>query len=410
LKTKLNEEITLEKLQETVGEISENIFMGEFIDLQGDLQNIISFTHKLIRFFNKKLYYNYKDDTLTTDVSKLNEIQKFENIRDIYETMNFNILSNQDYLNLLPSIILLERIFTFNSMLSNSLNNSISRFISAENFCLMETKNTGDIETEVFNNDIDDRIFYVKKNKMLLLNHIKFTLLNNMNLAIGNYENRNIIFSNLENMLSKFIYLKDILVNNCDLNELLFFSTNIILHYNLSLNEIEKLSNSSKFNKEKVAHLEKLFQEFLISYLNYTIMISQQISNSVKNINLTLLKNFMNSIILLKKSEKENPKFSLLRDNNIIINNFLKDFVEEFFIRMIFSKQSRLLDFLKNHDAYLNLMEISQLFKIENFGDSISYKDLNENLISYVKIKSDENLDLLKYANENYKENNITNL
>jgi hypothetical protein len=375
-------------------------------------------------------------------------------IRDIYETINFNILTNKEYLNILPSIILLEKIFTFNSMISNSLNNSIHRLLFAEKFCLNEIfdekfENSSSDNFMNFDNDLnkditmnkyknifdifkdkstnkdedgedalvskfslsnDEKIFFAKKNKMLLINHIKYTMLNNCNLAIGNFENRNIIFSNLENMLSKFIYLKDILVNNCDLNELLFFTSNIILHYNLSLIEMEKLSKTNKFNKEKIEHFENLFQEFLTSYLNYLIMISQQISKSVKLINLNLLKNFVNSIILLKKSGTENQRFSILRNENLEINNFLNVFVKEFLINMILSNQSRLFEFLKNNNAYLNLMEISQLFNIENFDYNISHKELNMNLIGTVTIKSNQNLDLLKYSAENYKENNITNL
>ena len=101
VKTNLHEDVTLETIFSKIEDITGKIFLSDFIDMDTAAEGyspIIELTHNIIRYFHKEEFYNYKTDTLINDENKLVELRKFESIREIYENINFNLLTNEEYL------------------------------------------------------------------------------------------------------------------------------------------------------------------------------------------------------------------------------------------------------------------------------------------------------------------------
>ena len=94
------------------------------------------------------------------------------------------------------------------------------------------------------------------------------------------------VFPNFESLLSKLLFVKDIITENGDINDILFILTENIVHYSYCLEEFEKMIKLKKFSKGKGKNFNLIFKEFLTSYLNYVLLISYQKPNIVKNIDI----------------------------------------------------------------------------------------------------------------------------
>lgn len=327
-------------------------------------------------------------------------------MRNIFESINFEQLNNRDFIHILPCIIVLERIFNFSALINNSFNTAINRLLASNNFYLKEETSENSYLKNVFK---DEKIILIKKNQNLLKNYIKYVFLNygNFNNITNNLSSS--VFQNLETLLKKLIFLKDIITENADLNEIIFLITQNILHYNFALAEMDKLMKNTdkKMIIQKINNFALLFKDFLCSYLNYTKLTSFKQGNSVKNIDIILLNRFTYAIILLKKSEFEFQENNLLKNDNIY-NASLKDFVVNYLFKNVFSKQSILSNFIVKADGVLNLVELDNLFDCKNFDSKISITELREYCTDRISIKdSEEILDFLKYAFDKYQITNI---
>lgn len=397
--------LTLQEIEARGSELTDKLFLNEFANQKEIISELINFSEGLIKFLYKFNYYDSNTHKLSQDENKVYQLKKLDFLRNIFENINFEQLSNAEFLRILPCIIVLERIFNFSSLISNSFNTAINRLLASNSFYLCENSEK---------NILDEKVFSIKKNNQLLKDFIKYTFLNYGNFTNLNNSNNdnfsNAVFVNFEALLGKLVYLKDIIVENSDINEIMFLLTENILHFNYSLLELEKINKSNKKNlKAKTKDFVNLFQDFLNSYLNYAVMLTSQQPNSIKNIDTNLLKKFTSAIILLKKAETEFPDSNDLKNDKKYSEN-LKEFVEEFLFKIVFSKQSILSNFITKGDGMLNLIELDSLFEVNNFDAKISANVMQEYCADRVAMKDSSALEFLRFAAGKYQATNINKL
>jgi len=392
--------LSLQDIETRGNEINDKIFMNEFTNQEENISEIINFTESLIKFLHKYNYYDYSTHKPSQDENIIYQLKKIDFLRNIYENINFELLKNSDLIRLLPCVIILDRIFNFSALIRNSFNTAVNRVLASNDFHLSQNNS---------NLFVDEKVILIKRNQKLLKNYIRYVILNYGNFTNLSNNISNGVFTNFEALLSKLVYLKDIITENGDLNEIMFLLTQNILHFNYTLEELEKLSKSQnkKVSKSQSKNLINLFKEFVCSYLNYTIMATFKEGNSVKNIDSIILTKFTGALILLKKSEYENFERNQLK-NDINYNETLKDFVDKYLFKTVFSKQSLLSNFIVKGDGILNLIELDSLFEVKNFDSKISLGMLRDYCSDLVIIKDANSiLDFVKYAAGKYQVSNI---
>ncbi len=393
--------LSLQDIEKKGNEINDKIFLNEFPNQEDVIPEIISFTESFLKFLFKFDFYDKNTHKPSKGENIIYQLKKFDFIRNIYENINFEILKNSDFIRLLPCVVVLDRIFNFSALITNNFNTAVNRINASNYFYLEENYNSYSFD--------DEKNLFVKNNKIFLKSFIRYVVLNNANFSNTSQNFTNSVFTNFEDLISKLIYLKDVFTKNGDLNDIMFLLTQNILHFNYSLGELEKLekSQNKKISKSKTENLFNLFNEYLSSYLNYLIMATFKDGNSVKNIDCKLLIKFTRALILLRKAEFEYSERNFLKDNKLNYDN-LKEFIDFYLFKTIFSKQSMLSNYIINEDGALNLIELGSLFEVKDFDSKISLSLLKDYCSDKVVIKNPSSMvDFIKYADGKYKISNI---
>lgn len=387
---------SLEELESRGSELNDMLFLNEFPNQREIMGDILNFAEAFTKFLLRFNYYEITSHNVSKEENKIYNLKRFEFVRNIFENLNFEILTNAELVRILPCIAVLQRIYCFSALSANSFNCAVTRLIASQSHFLSELS------------DKDQRVLLAQKYQKLLKDYIRYVFLTCGNLSSFSDSLQHGVFPSFEALLGQLVYLRDFIAESAELNEIVFLLTQNILHFSYALGEIEKISKSEnkKFNKAKAKNLSNLFKEFFSSYANYLGAAAFKQGNSVKSLDTNLLRKFTNALILLKKAEKEYPEKNLLKSDKVY-QKILKEFVEGFIFKTVFAKQSILSNFITKSDGIMSLVELDCLFEIRNFDERISLKDLREYCSERVDVRENAVFDLLRNAVEKYSATNI---
>jgi hypothetical protein len=391
--------LSLEELQSRGSELSDILFLNEFPNQKEIISEIIFFLENFTKFLYKFDYYSNNSHSVSTEENKIYNLKNFAFIRNIFESLNFELLTNAELLRILPCVIVLQRIFSFSALSANAFNTAVTRLIASQSLFYSEQISK------------EEKILFAQKNQKFLKDFIRYTFLSCGNLSSFSNDAGNGIFPNFEVLLAQLVYLRDFIAETSDLNELVFLLTQNILHFIYALGEMHKLSKSEnkKFNKEKAKNLFNLFKEFIKSYSNYLIAASYKQGNSVRSLDVNLLGKFANALILLKKAEKEYPETHLIKSEKEY-SSVLRESVEGFLFKTVFAKQSILSEFIVKSDGIISLIELDNLFEIRNFDGKIALRELKDYCAEKVEVRENAVLDFLRNAVTKYQPTNINKM
>jgi len=393
MKEKQTTALSQEELEARGNALSDKLFLNSFPNQKEIIGDVIYFAEDFTNFIYKFNYCDRNTHHVLLDENKIYNLKKFEFVRNIFESLNFELLTNAEFLRLLPCVTVLQRIFSFSALCTNSFNCAVTRLIALQSFFLSDLTNK------------DQKTLLSQKNQKFLKDYVRFTFLTCGNISSFSNGDTNPIFSSFEDLLGKLVYLKDFIVLSAELNELVFLLTQNILHFTYALGEMDK-SESKKISKAKVKNLLNLFKEFFCCYSNYLSAAAFKQGNSVKSLDVSLLGKFTNALILLKKAEKEYPQTHLLIEDKDYTAT-LKEFVEVFLFRNVFAKQSILASFISKSDGLNCLIELDYLFEVKNFDQKISLKQLKDYCVERVIVRENALSEFLQNAVVKYHPSNI---